>query len=165
MALSLFTQISYLEMLLVCAIAGFKGGAAERWASLAIFLAWVLQLIVSFAFFHARSQQFTELSLLFVDGALAVALLVLSLIHVKIWLGVAMLLQSLELGLHGAVMADYGLPYKTYIAFNNLTSFFLLFLLLIATVMERRVRVVKRRSAESAVSGIDRSKAELLVAA
>jgi hypothetical protein len=72
------------------------------------------------------------------DGVLAVGLLALAFRYAKIWLGVAMLMLSGELALHGVAMGDWGVEYRSYILLNNLLSFALIGLLVVATLMAWR---------------------------
>ena len=67
------------------------------------------------------------------DAVLALGLLLLAFRYAKMWLGVAMLMLSGELALHGAVMGDWGLPFFEYIMLNNFLSFGLVLLLAGAT--------------------------------
>ncbi len=80
------------------------------------------------------------------DAALAIGFLVVALRFAKMWLGVAMLMQSGELALHGAVMGDWGLPFFEYIMLNNFLSFGLVLLLAGATATAWIQRTQQARS-------------------
>ena len=88
------------------------------------------------------------------DGALAVGFLAIALRFTKTWLGVAMLMQSGELALHGAVMGDWGLPFLQYIILNNLLSFGLVLLLAGATTTAW-IQKARRNKARRARHGGD----------
>jgi hypothetical protein len=76
--------------------------------------------------------------LLALDGALATGLLALAFRYAKIWLGVAMLMLSGELALHAAAMGDWGVEFRSYLLFNNILSFALIGLLVVATLLAWR---------------------------
>lgn len=125
-------------LLTICGLALLKGGVSERWTA-AVLLG--NQTVESSAYLLLRlSHDAVPILTLVLDGVVALALLVLAMKFVKIWLGIAMLLQSVLLGLHGAVMADFGLPYSTYSIANNVTLTVLLVLLLGATLIAWRER-------------------------
>ena len=85
-----------------------------------------------------------ELILLVTDAALAIGLLVLAFRFAKLWLGLAMLMLSGELALHGAAMGAWDLRFQSYIYINNGLSYGLLLLLVFATAMAWARRVDAR---------------------
>jgi len=142
---SLTSQIGFVALLSTCAFAFSKGGYVERWAAGIIGVSWVLSVCISVvpSGFSHQVQEYTFLAL---DAATAVGLLVLAMLFAKVWLGVAMLTQSAELALHGAAMADWGVPFNLYMLLNNLVSVCLLLLLIGATATAWAQRVHARPS-------------------
>jgi hypothetical protein len=138
---TLLSQAALFALLATSLFALIKAGAAERWGAILICLSWLGGDAVALLFKNILSQQLFELTLLVMDATLALGFLALALRFAKMWLGVAMLMQSCELALHGAAMADWGLEFQRYLAFNNLVSFGLLFLLAVATGIAWRQRV------------------------
>jgi hypothetical protein len=130
---SLTSQIAFLTLFASASFAFIKGGAVERWAAAIVCVSWSLSVSFSVLLPGVFSRQIEEFTFLAVDAATAVGLLALALRFASIWLGVAMLMQSAELGLHGAIMADWGLPFRDYMMLNNALSFGLLLLIASAT--------------------------------
>jgi hypothetical protein len=145
---SLASQIAFLALCATCVFALLKGGGVERWAAGIIFVSWALSVAVSVFLSRLFSQQIQEFTFLALDAVTALGLLVLALRFAKIWLGVAMLMQSGELSLHGAVMADWGFAYRDYMLLNDALSFGLLLLLAgaTATAWFQRIRSRSPRS-------------------
>jgi hypothetical protein len=133
---SLVSQIALGALIATCSFAAIKGSAAERWGAFLVLVSWLGGDGFSFLFHRWFAPRFLELTLLTMDAGLAIGFLLLAMRFAKIWLGVGMLLQSGELGLHGAIMADWGLPYPQYLLLNNLLSFALLAVLMSATILE-----------------------------
>ena len=147
---SFISQFALCVLILTSAFAFFKAGVAERLGAILVCTSWLGGDAVSFFLKDLLSQQSLETTLLVMDGALALGFLALALRFTKMWLGTAMLMQSGELALHGAAMADWGLSFKTYLIFNNLLSFGLILLLICATVIEWLHRRHARISASAA---------------
>jgi hypothetical protein len=139
---SLFSQIAICALLLLCVFALLKGESAERWGAFFVFISWIGGDVLSFLLHDALSRHLFEIILTVMDGFLAVGFLGLALRFAKIWLGLAMLLQSGELALHAAAMGVWDLKFFYYIYLNNALSYGLLLLLSFATVMawQRRAR-------------------------
>jgi hypothetical protein len=135
---SLISQIAIIALILACSFAFLKGGVAERWGAVIIAASWFGGDAISLIFGGMFSSQTRELTFLSMDAALAVGLLLLAFRFAKIWLGLAMLMLSGELALHGAAMGDWGFQFRKYIFLNNAISFGLLALLSIATILSWR---------------------------
>ena len=86
-------------------------------------------------FKDASARDAEELILLVTDGALALGMLFLAFKFAKLWLGVAMLMLSGELALHGAAMGDWGFQFGKYIYLNNALSYGQLAVLVVATTL------------------------------
>jgi hypothetical protein len=148
---SLISQIAFFALFATCAFALGKGGCVERWAAGIIGLSWVLSVGVSAFLSGLFSHQTEEFTFLALDAVTAIGLLVLALRFAKVWLGVAMLMQSGELALHGAVMADWGVEFNLYMLLNNVLSFGLLLLLAGATVTAWSQRAHRRHAPSNSV--------------
>jgi predicted ABC-type exoprotein transport system permease subunit len=149
---SLIGQLAFAVMLVVCGFALRFGSSAERYGAVAVCASWLGGMAVTLVFGRTMSPLALEYTFLAFDCLLAVGLLLLALKFTKVWLGVAMLLQSAELALHGAEMADFGLTFRTYMTFNNTVSWLLLLLLASATLT---VVLQHRRLAAAGVSSAD----------
>ena len=132
---SLESKLAILALLLACAYALLKGDAAERWGALLISISWIGADLLSLVLRGLTAPGQRELTYLVMDAALAAGMLGLAFRYAKIWLGVAMLMLSGELALHGAAMGDWGFAFENYIVFNNALSFALLALLIVATTL------------------------------
>ncbi len=133
MVLSFTSQIALCMLLAACVFAFVRGGAPERWGAVLICISWLGGDLLSFLLKDIFSPHARELTLLGMDAILALGLLGLAFLFAQVWLGVAMLMLSGELALHGAEMGDWGLSFKEYIILNNALSFGLLILLAGAT--------------------------------
>jgi hypothetical protein len=134
----IISQLAFFTLLGASLFAVIRGGLSERLGAILIALSWLAEYSMSFLFQNIFSAEAQEMILLITDAALALGLLVLALRFAKIWLGFAMLMLSGELALHGVAMGDWGFRFKSYILFNNVLSFGLLFLLIIATTLAWR---------------------------
>jgi len=130
---SLASQIAFVALFATCGFAFAKGSYVERWAAGFICLSWSLSAAISAIWNGLFPADIQELTFLAVDAATAIGLLILAMRFAKVWLGVAMLMQSVELALHGAAMADWGIKFNLYMLMNNIVSFSLLLLLAGAT--------------------------------
>jgi hypothetical protein len=119
---SLLSQLVFAVLVLTGAFAFLKGGQAERWGASLICLSWFAEYMLSFLLKGLVSPRIEELMLLGADAALAVGLLIIAMRFAKIWLGLAMFMQSGELALHGMAMGDWGLEFRNYIFINNALS-------------------------------------------
>jgi hypothetical protein len=130
------TLLSYLAigmLIAACIFALLKGDVAERFGGLLIFLSWAAEYTLSLFFSGFFTHHDEELILLVTDAALALGLLVLAFRFAKLWLGLAMLMLSGELALHGAAMGAWELRFRSYIYINNGLSYGLVLLLMFAT--------------------------------
>jgi hypothetical protein len=146
MILSFTSQIALCLLFAACLFAFAKGGSAERWGAILIGISWLGGDSLSFLLKGVFSIHARELTLLAMDAVLALGLLLLAFRYAKMWLGVAMLMLSGELALHGAVMGDWGLPFLEYIMLNNFLSFGLVLLLAGATATAWIQRTQKVRA-------------------
>ena len=104
--------------MLTCLFTWTKGGRAEKIGS-----AWFLglsllgDLIIAVSYPHPSQVTLFSLDLLY-----AVVLLVLALRYGSLWLGAAMILQSLALVAHGVRLSYEGVDTYTWMVLNNLLA-------------------------------------------
>ena len=146
---SLESQLSFVALFVCCGLALWKGGPAERSGAVMILVTWLGATLI-----QAVAKAYI-LPILFLtsDAVLAAGLLLLAIRYSSLWMGAAMLLQAIGLGLHAAYFAaeQADLSRHTlwlYIAGKNLASFAMLLVILVAGLVAWR-----RRSLRAAVSG------------
>lgn len=85
-----------------CGFAWWKGGPAER-GGVAVYVgSW---MVVTF-YEVALGQSFPVLPILLLDALIALSFLALALRYNSLWLGAAMILQGLSLGLHATHLTE-----------------------------------------------------------
>ena len=102
------------SLLIVCVLAWWRGAAAEKYGSLLILIA---NIVANIALTSAYPR-FPEFSMCAIDFALALSLLFVALRYRNLWLGGAMLLQSIALCLQAFDFAGDG-PSTTLHYFIN----------------------------------------------
>ena len=129
--------------LLVFLAALLKGGAPERLGAAAMILEWVGEVVADrFGNFH----HIAIVPTLFLDFCLAAMLLGLALKYGRLWIGAAMILQSVMLAMHAMVLSDDAPGYYLYATCLNATTCLLLFSLLTGSVSAWRRRRALRAS-------------------
>jgi len=120
----------------IIALAFSKGGAPERLAALAMFLAAVAAFIVN----AVAPAGVRPILLLADEGLLGIVFLLLALRYTSAWLGGAMILQAIQFGLHAYYLVG-DLPHdRTYATINNLDSLGVLLCILSGTLLAWRKR-------------------------
>ena len=130
---------SYLEWTilgLVCTLSIIKGAKPERWGA-AIILAANLSSDVAFALTLPHVPQFT---LFYLDLLLSIGLLSVAFTYSSLWIGTALLLQSVILLTHALALEDDGISSLIFVATNNFVSNLMYACLLGATLMSWRAR-------------------------
>lgn len=125
---------------LVCLLSLFRGSVAERWGAVLILVA-VYGTLAAQAFTH---EDIPLLPVLSIDFILACGFLWLALKHSSLWLGLAMLSQAAEFGLHALALSDDSPSRGTYVLVLATVSWLLLVFLLTGTLSSWRRRA--RRS-------------------
>ncbi|MFZ0266862.1 hypothetical protein [Caulobacter sp.] len=126
---------------LVCALAWAKGSAPERLGSLIVIAgsiaAALIQILLS-----ARPE---AVAMLLLEGVYSLAFLMLALRYTRVWLGVAMLLQAMQFGLHAYYIVAERRHDLTYGLVNNLNSIGVLLCILFGIFVSarRRARAAK----------------------
>jgi hypothetical protein len=144
---SVYSQLSFVALIGCCGLALWKGGPAERGGGLLILATW-LGTALSLAW--ARQYVAAGPFLLF-DVILAAGLLVLAIRYSSLWVGAAMLLQAIGIGLHAsyfaAEKADLS-PHALvlYVMGKNLASYAMLLVILVGTLASWRKRVRDREA-------------------
>jgi hypothetical protein len=136
-------------MLSVCIAAQWKGDKAERLGvAFAIASAFAALTINDYA-----PQDLAPLLLLGVDAVLAGGFLFLAIRYASLWLGAAMIFQAGQFALH-AIYTASELPHDyRYAVINNLVTYGIFAVILFATLVNWRKRVVAAR-AEAATSDL-----------
>ena len=138
----LYAQLSLLALLATCGLAMWKGAMAERAGAAMILGTWLVTLIASA---NAPHNALPAMVFLISDAVLAVGLLLLAIRYSSWWLGAAMLLQAIGLGVNAVYFAadksEIHLPgMRLYVLGKNLASGAMLVVLLSATIAS----VIKR---------------------
>ena len=121
-------------LIAVCAFAWLRGAAAERYGSLLILTLNVAgDIALALAFPH-----FPGLILASLDFLLAAGLLALAVRYSSVWLGVAMLLQSISLCSHAFVFEGLGLGPNQRVELNNAISGLMLACIVVAAAISWR---------------------------
>ncbi len=132
-----------------CVFAWFKGGGAERYGA-ALF--WISGL-GTLGFEMVTGQATPVLEELFLDMAVAIGFLALSIRYNNLWLGAAMMVKGLQLAVHSTHLTDGEDPYlagfNLYAASLNLISLLICGILIGGTVSSIRRRMRERREAVS----------------
>jgi hypothetical protein len=145
---SLYSQLSIVALVLICGLAIWKGAAAERAGASLILTTWLVTVMVVAT---APRHHFPIAGFLISDAVLATGLLILALRYSSWWLGAAMLLQAIGLGLQAAYFAadrpEFDLSYRELLTAKqvlvlgkNLASCAMLLVLLaamLATLIKR----------------------------
>ena len=126
----------------VCILAWWKGGSAERFGAAAIATAWLIVTL-------AQASNHNLLPIVWVlcaDIALATCFLALALRYSSIWLGAAMLFQGVEIGGHAAILTS-SISRTLYVWLLDIMSTLVLLAILGGTLASWSRRVAIRRSA------------------
>ena len=120
---------------LVFALALLKGGPAERWGAVAMSAEWIAELMFDrLATFHRLAIVPT----IGLDFVLALALLGLALRYGRLWLGAAMIVQSVMLALHSMALSDDSPGFYFYASSLNIGTCTMAGCLLAGTVASWR---------------------------
>ena len=116
-----------------------KGSSSERLGVL-----WVLAVdLISDAVMAVTFPHAPQLVLFGLDFLLAAGLLALAVRFVSLWMGMAMLLQSIALCAHAYVLDGEGPPPIQWMILNNIISELLLACIIVATAASWRSRSSK----------------------
>ena len=124
-----------LPALVVFLLAGVKGGAPERRCAVVMGLIWLFSVAMVPAPIPKSARVFIYMM---TDIALAFALLALAMAYGRLWLGAAMLFQSVPLALHAMTLSDDSPGYGIYVLVLNLMTCLTLVCLLAGTLTAKR---------------------------
>lgn len=144
---SIESQLSFVALFVCCGLAVWKGGPAERSGAILILVTWLGSTVIQ-AMARAYILPFVFLAS---DAVLAAGLLLLAIRFSSLWMGAAMLLQAIGLGLHAAYFAAEKAELSRhtlwlYIAGKNLASFAMLLVILVAGLVAWRRRSLRPAS-------------------
>jgi hypothetical protein len=128
--------MEWVGLLLVTTLSLLKGGAAERCGAALI---WAVNVASDVAF-ALNSQQAPQYALFYLDLLLAIGLLAIAFRFSSVWLGAAMLLQSVILFTHALALDDGAISALGFVITNNVVSNLMYACLLGATLMSWRGR-------------------------
>lgn len=135
---SIIPIIGWIALAAILGLAVWKGAAAERLGVLAT-MATAVEVLLIESFTPPSIQSFL---LLGADALLAGAFLFLAIRYASIWLGIAMMLQAGQFGLHAIYTAGELARDYHYALTNNLVTFGILLAILFAVLSTWRRRVV-----------------------
>ena len=118
------------------------GGRAERAGTLCILIANIAAEIA----IVLQRPAYPSHTIFAIDLGLAVALLIIAIRYSSLWLGAAMLLQSVALYSHSIVMSGSELSQSVYVDLNTYLTLAMMLCILIATSLKIRARQVSRRA-------------------
>lgn len=140
---SIVPALGWIVLLVILAFAFWKGGAPERLGTLAIFLA----AVVVWAIEHFSPPSIETLLLLAGDGLLAVAFLILAVRYASLWLGIAMIFQAVQFGLHAVYVTGELALDRRYVIVNNAVTLGIMTVVLFAITSAWLRRRARRRAA------------------
>ena len=124
---------------IIIALGILKGGAPERAGALLMAVEWLVEVGVDRLLKGGLIAVSPTIGL---DALLAGGLLILALKYGKLWLGAAMMLQSVTLALHAMALGDGAPGYNIYAALLNVTTCLIVLSLLVGTVSAWRRRAL-----------------------
>jgi len=138
MPTSPIAQAIFALVLASCALAWWKGSAAERIGGTVVAAGIAAGVLVGLFL----SDELAPIFYLAGDGLIALALLAATLRYGSLWLGGAMLLYAAQFALHGYYFVTERAPDRFHAVFNNLNLLSIVALLLVGTLTAwlRRVR-------------------------
>ena len=131
-----YSYCEWIALVFVSGLSAFRGAAAERSGALIILgvnIASDIAIVVT-------SPNVPQMMLFWLDLVLAFGLLAITLKFSSLWLGAAMLLQSIILFVHALALADDEVSSFSFMLTNNLVSWAMYACLLCATLMSWRNR-------------------------
>ncbi|HEY9217247.1 MAG TPA: hypothetical protein VIO94_04305 [Phenylobacterium sp.] len=132
----------------VCAFALRRGGAAERMGATMILAVAVIALIID-ALAPSNIQGVLHLVN---DAALALGFLAIAIRYASLWLGAAMLFQSVQFSLHAYYFLGHRPADQFYSNVNNINTLGVLACVFAGTLITLRRVNARRRSTSSAAS-------------
>ncbi len=145
MSWHLLLQAEIAAIFVCCAFGLVKGGPAERAGAMLILLAYVAGDIA----FVVAKPNFPTTVIFGADFVLAICLLVVAIRYSSLWLGCAMLLQSVALCSQGLTFSGDGLGLQDQIWLNNCVSMCMMACIVGGSISSWRRRVKARTSLDA----------------
>jgi hypothetical protein len=123
-----------------CALGLLKGGHADRIGSLLILLAYIACNVA----LALAGSTFPTTAIFICDFVLAISLLVVALRYSSLWLGCAMMLQSIALCSQGLAFGGEGLGAHEQLWLNNCVSMLMMACIVAGSISSWRRRVKAR---------------------
>ncbi|MHB8285311.1 MAG: hypothetical protein ACYDD1_11600 [Caulobacteraceae bacterium] len=139
----LWSLLVRLEVALIvsgCVMSIIKGAPADRAGASLILLFYMADELT----FLVSQQRFPTTLIFFGDFILAVGLLVVAIRYSSLWLGCAMLLQSIDLCSQGLALGGDGLSTEAQIWLNNAISMAMVASVVMGASISWRRRIVDR---------------------
>ena len=131
-----YTYAQWITLFLVVVLSLRKGDDGERYGAGLI----LITNMIAFFAFVANAQSPPQILLFWLDFILASGLLLITFCFTSLWLGAAMLLQSIVLFAHALALDDGEISSFTFIVTNNVVTWLMYACLLGATLMSWRAR-------------------------
>jgi hypothetical protein len=133
----LLLQAEIILIFVCCALGILRGGPAERIGALAILSSYVIADVA----LGLAGPRFPITTIFLVDFVLALTLLAVALRYSSLWLGCAMLLQSIALCSQGLAFGGDGLGAHEQLWLNNCVS-----MLMMACILAGSISAWRRRN-------------------
>jgi hypothetical protein len=142
MSWHLLLELEIVVIVSCCAFGIAKGAAAERLGSLLILFFYMVDVFA----FKANRSIFPVYAIFVGDFVLATGLLVIALRYSSLWLGCAMLLQSIDLCSQGLALSGDGLSVQGQLWLNNGVSMTMMACVVVGASVSSRRRVKAQKA-------------------
>ncbi|QUD86616.1 hypothetical protein [Phenylobacterium montanum] len=153
---NVYTQFGLGLLTLTCAYAWWKGGRAEKLGMMVVAGCWIGSDLL-----RAISGELIPTVILFgADAAFSIGLLIIAIRYASVWVGMAMLLESMLFALHGIQLDDADAPrwrgMVVYLLLNNMISYSVLLIFAGGTTANiLKLRALRKpRPAEPTAGGL-----------
>jgi hypothetical protein len=136
--LSLVAPLLWVLMTITVLLAWRRGGGAERAGAIIMLIASVMVLLIHLIL----PVSLQAYALLIDEAALAAGFLMVALRYFSPWLGVAMILQAIQFSLHAYYLVGEKDHDDLYKLVNNVNTFAILLVILAATLLTWRKRMI-----------------------
>jgi uncharacterized membrane protein AbrB (regulator of aidB expression) len=140
---ALVARVEIILTLSCCAYGIVKGGSADRLGAAFILASYIADDVA----FALTRPHFPVMAIFFGDFLLALALLFVAVRYSNLWLGCAMLLQSVDLCSQGLAFTGEGLSNLQQFWLNNIVSMLMLLCVMTGATISWRKRRLGRQAA------------------
>lgn len=149
---NIYTQSGLAMLAATCVYAWWKGGAPERLGTLVVVVCWIGGDLL-----RAISGELMPTAMLFIaDAMFSFGLLVIAVRYGSLWLGAAMVIESLMFCLHGIEVGDNDPPrwhgMIVYLLLSNIISYSVLLILAGGTTATLLRRMQARKATAAAAA-------------